>query len=248
MGKFIDLTGQKFGMLTPLYSVRKRSARGVSRVFWACRCECGQMTFVSATNLKSGSVKSCGCGKKGYISQTHRKKNTYIFEGEYVVGITSNGDRFTIDAEDYDLVSQFCWRRNPDGYFITQDKNGEMIRLHRLIMGVTDPEAVVDHINHDISFNAKCNLRVVSKSENMQNSIRAENNSSGVKGVSWTGREKRWRAYIKIDGRQIDLGYYKSFDEAVVARKAAEEKYFGPYSYDNSMAAVPRISPVRLAV
>lgn len=242
MGKLIDLTGQQFGKLTPLYSVRKRSKRGISRVFWACRCECGQMTLVSATNLKSGSVKSCGCSKKEYISQTHQKKNTYIFEGEYVVGITSNGDRFTIDVEDYDLVSPYCWRQNSNGYFITQDRDGEQIRLHRLIMGITDPEELVDHINHDTSFNAKCNLRVVSKSENMQNSVRAENNASGVKGVSWTGRERRWRAYIKIDGRQIDLGYYKSFDDAVAARKAAEERYFGEYSYDNSIAAVPRIA------
>ena len=242
MSKFIDLTGQQFGMLTPLYSLRKRTPKGTSRVVWACRCECGQVTLVSASNLKTGSVKSCGCSRNELIGQALRKKNTFVFDGEYAVGLTSNGERFVIDAEDYDLVSQYCWRRNPGGYFVTQDKNGDMIRLHRLIMGVTDSETIVDHINHDTSFNAKHNLRVVSKSENMQNSVRPENNSSGAKGVSWADREKKWRAYIKIDGQQINLGYFDSFDDAVAARKAAEEKYFGQYSYDNSMAAVPRVA------
>ena len=37
------------------------------------------------------------------------------------------------------------------------------------------------------------------------------------------------------------LGAFDIFEEAVAARKAAEEKYFGEYSYDNSMAASPLI-------
>ena len=32
------------------------------------------------------------------------------------------------------------------------------------------------------------------------------------------------------------LGFYSDFDEAVKVRKEAEEKYFGKYSYDNSMS------------
>ena len=47
---------------------------------------------------------------------------------------------------------------------------------------------------------------------------------------------------INVNGKTLYLGYYKSFNDAVAARKAGEEKYFGEYSYDNSIASVPRIA------
>ena len=108
-------------------------------------------------------------------------------------------------------------------------------------MGVKDTSLLVDHINHDTALNTRANLRIVSKSENMQNSVKPVNNTSGAKGVSWADREQRWRSSIKLNGNTITLGYFSSIKDAIAARKAAEEKYFGEYSYDNSMAAVPRI-------
>ena len=38
-----------------------------------------------------------------------------------------------------------------------------------------------------------------------------------------------------FDYKAINLGYFDTFEEAVKERKEAEEKYFGEYSYDNSM-------------
>ena len=45
-------------------------------------------------------------------------------------------------------------------------------------------------------------------------------------------------------GKSFFLGAFDTFEEAVAARKAAEEKYFGDYSYDNSIAASPLIEVV----
>lgn len=53
MPKFIDLTGQIFGRLTPIKYV------GKSR--WSCVCECGKNTHVSTHDLRSGHSRSCGC-------------------------------------------------------------------------------------------------------------------------------------------------------------------------------------------
>ena len=45
-----------------------------------------------------------------------------------------------------------------------------------------------------------------------------------------------WYSQIKVKGqKRITLGYFNDFDDAVKARKNAEEKYFGEYSYDNSI-------------
>ncbi len=54
------------------------------------------------------------------------------------------------------------------------------------------------------------------------------NNTSGVKGVSWNKEKEAWDAYINIHGKRIRLGRYARFEDAVKARKRAEEEYFQP--------------------
>lgn len=62
----------------------------------------------------------------------------------------------------------------------------------------------------------------------------AANNKTGVTGIFWHTKLAKWRATIQINNHQIFLGDYDNFDDAVKARKEAEEKYFGEWSYDNS--------------
>jgi hypothetical protein len=54
------------------------------------------------------------------------------------------------------------------------------------------------------------------------------NNTSGVRGVRWHSQTGKWLAQIKINYRNLNLGVIRSLDEAIAARKAAEEKYFDP--------------------
>ena len=59
MPEIIDLKDQTFGRLQVkrLYKGRKFHAGA----FWECECECGNTAIVSASNLKSGNTRSCGC-------------------------------------------------------------------------------------------------------------------------------------------------------------------------------------------
>ena len=61
MGKFVDLTGKKFGKLT----VIKRIENKGKLIYWLCKCDCGNYVEVSGGNLKSNQVTSCGCARKG---------------------------------------------------------------------------------------------------------------------------------------------------------------------------------------
>lgn len=54
-----DYSGQRFGRLVAIEPVSRRAADG--SVFWRCQCDCGNETQASTTNLRSGSVHSCGC-------------------------------------------------------------------------------------------------------------------------------------------------------------------------------------------
>lgn len=51
-------------------------------------------------------------------------------------------------------------------------------------------------------------------------------NTSGVKGVSYMPARNRWQAYIQVLGKTIPLGKFTNFEDAVAARKAAEEKHY----------------------
>ena len=57
MGKFIDLTGQKFGRL----EVIERAENKGGQTMWRCRCECGKDHIVNGYFLTSGQSRSCGC-------------------------------------------------------------------------------------------------------------------------------------------------------------------------------------------
>ena len=59
---FIDLTGQKFNKLTVLSKDEEKNTN--KRIYWKCKCDCGNEILVSADKLKSGHTKSCGCLKR----------------------------------------------------------------------------------------------------------------------------------------------------------------------------------------
>ena len=50
-------------------------------------------------------------------------------------------------------------------------------------------------------------------------------NSSGVIGVSWDKRTKKWQSRIGIHGIRIELGRFEDLDDAILARKEAERQY-----------------------
>lgn len=54
----LNLTNQKFGLLTALNPTEQRKD---GRVVWKCQCECGNVTYVDTHSLQEGKVKSCGC-------------------------------------------------------------------------------------------------------------------------------------------------------------------------------------------
>lgn len=60
MGKFIDLTGQKFGRLTVL---EKDIERSKNTTYWKCICECGKEFSTRGTSLRDGKTTSCGCAR-----------------------------------------------------------------------------------------------------------------------------------------------------------------------------------------
>ena len=135
--------------------------------------------------------------------------------------------RALIDIEDVDKVKIYKWSLNGRGYVMCRI-NGKRISLHRFIMNCPE-NMVVDHINHNKLDNRKCNLRICTQSQNTMNKRKQSNNTSEYTGVYWYKARSKWRVYITVNGKRIDLGYYDNLEEAIKVRKQAEKKYFGEY-------------------
>jgi hypothetical protein len=87
------------------------------------------------------------------------------------------------------------------------------------------PTGHLDHINGIRSDNRAVNLREVSYAENSKNHRPHKTNTSGVMGVVWHKRDKKWQAGIMVSGKTIHLGQFTEKADAVSARKQAEKDY-----------------------
>ena len=77
-----DLTGMKCGKLTVVRRAENRISSGKIRVYWVCKCECGNEKEIRASHLKSGKIVSCGCVGIAHLHEsliTHNQKHTRLY-------------------------------------------------------------------------------------------------------------------------------------------------------------------------
>ena len=108
------------------------------------------------------------------------------------------------------------------GYMINDDRyrgiriNNKMYLLHRIIFlhqkGYL-PE-FLDHIDGNTLNNRIENLRPATLSQNSQNSKMRNDNKSGIKGIHWCNREKKWIARIMIKNIRKNLGQFDDINKA----------------------------------
>jgi alkyl hydroperoxide reductase subunit AhpF len=65
---------------------------------------------------------------------------------------------------------------------------------------------VVDHIDGDKLNNNLNNLQVITNRENTSKD--RSGGTSKYVGVSWSKQNKKWKAQIRIDGKQIYIGHF----------------------------------------
>lgn len=71
-----DLRGMKFNRLTVLdFAEKPEHLKNCRQKFFLCRCDCGTLKVIRGTDIKKGTVKSCGCFQKERAS---RKKGEEI--------------------------------------------------------------------------------------------------------------------------------------------------------------------------
>jgi hypothetical protein len=117
------------------------------------------------------------------------------------------------------------------------------LKLHRVVLGVSDPLVQVDHRNGDGLDCRRENLRLAKPFQNARNRPADGDNACGFKGVHWQRNERGtkgvWRAQIRVNGRLLSLGCFATAEAAARAYDAAAQAHFGEFARTNFGAERP---------
>lgn len=147
--------------------------------------------------------------------------------GDTATIITAKGETILIDKDDIDKAMRYSWCISKTGYAVA-NIDGRVTKMHRYLFGLKKDGLVVDHINGNTLDNRRNNLRLCNPAENGRN-LKKKVSLSGETGVRKTANG-RWNARISLNGKGIHIGNYLTKEDALEARRTAEQKYFGEYA------------------
>lgn len=155
----------------------------------------------------------------------------------------------TVSDEDYELLNQYKWQAQENKYgavYAVSSIGGKMIKMHRLIMGVSDPSISIDHANGNTLCNERFNLRIATNSQQAQNRKQFSCSSSTYKGVHVSKERKdrkttnisdeyyiSYRVRIRVGGKKINIGSFKNEIDAAKAYDKAARQHFGEFARVN---------------
>ena len=137
-----------------------------------------------------------------------------------VIKVLSKGSYHDVIVDDDFDERRKLWLKG--GYVqITHEKRDQS--LHRVLLNVpVHSPQTVDHINRNKLDNRRGNLRIATRQQQAINKVK--------KGWSLSKRYGTYQARLRINGKLIHIGSFKTPEEANEAYKKAHVKYFGEYS------------------
>ena len=201
-----SLIGKRYGTLTVIEQAEPSPA-GQRR--WLCKCDCGNSTITLTSNLTTGHTKSCGCIKLNDLTGQHIGMLTVLERSEQY---GSRGARKTP-----------LWKCRCDCGNIT----------YKATDTLTNP---------DISMCADCAVKYAATKmrdsagyvdgtqiSRIKSDKLIATNTSGARGVYLERKTGKWRARLRFKGKTYSFGTYANFEDAVKARKEAEQLIYGEF-------------------
>jgi len=198
-----DLTGMRFGHLVCLEPTNQRSKGGST--IWQCKCDCGSECFAASKQLTRGYKKSCGCLShpplKDYVGKRFGQLTVVNYYGKL-----EGAHRWACkcDCGNTTIVHQTL---------LQSGKTKSCGCLQANI--IKDNMKFVDGTSVTMLENAEKRLIC--------------SNSSGHNGVYLNKKTKKWVAQITFKGKTYYLGTFAKIEDAVTARKKAEERMYGEF-------------------
>lgn len=163
-----------------------------------------------------------------------------------------------VDDADYEWLNQWKWcaqsNKLSDVFYAQHGFNvcpglRKYIRMHRFILGMTDPKVQVDHRDRDGLNNQRLNLRVTDASGNVHNrgKIKTATTSKYI-GVARARGDVKFRAQIRLNGVLVHLGCFAWERDAANAYDSAAAKHFGEFASLNFPSTTSTNPPVSVLV
>jgi hypothetical protein len=204
MGRFVDISGKRFGRLTV---VTREGTDNNGKPMWLCVCDCGKKKNVSGQALKSRLTKSCGCLSVEKHT-THNKSKTNAYRS-------------------WQNMKQRCTNPKNEKFehyggrgisICSRWKNFENFYND---MGERPPNQTLDRIDVNGNYNPD-NCRWATRSEQTINRRYPKQT-----GVNWVEKRGKWWVRINVNKRSKHIGYFDNLSKAIEARREAEVKYWG---------------------
>lgn len=205
-----DLTNRRYGKVLV---VERLEADEHGDTLYRCKCDCGNEFFARQSNLVRGHSLSCGkigCKK---TNKTHGLRSTELYKKYYDIRTRCNnknnasyGGRGIKLCEEWSGENGFL--RFAEWSFANGYKEG--LSLDRIdVNGNYEPS----------------NCRWVTWEIQAKNKRPLPQNTTGVAGVYH--KDGKYAANISVNGKRYHLGTFTTIEEAAMARRKAEEQYWG---------------------
>ena len=188
------------------------------------------------------------------LKRTIFDKNEWIIFDTYAACITykKDGTPNSIVKVDLDYVEDlknykiYCRTHDCGKQYACICIDRRKILLHRYLMNIHNQEYTIrnciDHINGDSLDNRIANLRVCTIKQNTQN-VRKGNKIIGIS--KSPNKNNRWIARIMSNYKTICLGYFDTYEEAVIARLSKEKEICGEFGPNKDLYYIlEHLSPI----
>lgn len=208
-----DLTGQRFGRLM---AQERLSEKKNNSYLWRCLCDCGSITFVTATALTKGQIRSCGC-----LARDTKRAYASDLKGMRFGRLTA-----IAPTEKRSSTGGVIWQCKCDCGKETFQISSVLLQGGVLSCGCKHKDN--DSLKRSLDFIDGTCVQFL-----QTNKLRSDN-SSGVRGVS--AYKGKWRARINFKKKAYELGVYENIEDAIKARKKAEGLLYGEFleSYNST--------------
>lgn len=145
--------------------------------------------------------------------------------------IITHGKSNSVEYTAWDSMLQRCTNKNSQSYFLYGGRGinvcDRWLRFENFYFDMGDrPNGLtLERLKNDKGYYPENCVWATSLEQSHNRGIRSDN-TSGISGIYWEKRTKKWQVQICANAKRISLGCFNNIEDAILAREKGELKYW----------------------